>query len=180
MADFIKMIPRLGSRRFVIFIGLVLFGVFLLTLSKRAFIIDFIADQFFLPNQGVREASYKTWTQRRIGFTTSDGIQLLADVHRPKGLKKTATILIRIPFTNTIGNRGRSDVIGRYWSLRGFSVVVQGTRGRYESGGQFYPLINERKDGIETLRWLAQQPWYDGRLAMWGGILIRTYAMGGC
>lgn len=162
------MIRRLGSRRFVIFIGLVLFGVFLLTLSKRAFIIDFIADQFFLPNQGVREASYKTWTQRRIGFTTSDGIQLLADVHRPKGLKKTATILIRIPFTKTFGNRGRSDVIGRYWARRGYTVVVQGTRGRYESGGQFYPLINERKDGIETLRWLAQQPWYDGRLAMWG------------
>ena len=99
---------------------------------------------------------------------TSDGIQLLADVHHPKGLKKTATILVRIPFTKTFGNRGRSDVIGRYWARRGYTVVVQGTRGRYESGGQFYPLINERKDGIETLRWLAQQPWYDGRLAMWG------------
>ena len=168
MTDFIKTIPRFGSRRFVIFIGLVLFGVFLFTLSKRALIIDFIADQFFLPNQGVREASYETWTQRRAGFTTSDGIQLLADVHHPKGLKKTATILVRIPFTKTFGNRGRSDVIGRYWARRGYTVVVQGTRGRYESGGQFYPLINERKDGIETLRWLAQQPWYDGRLAMWG------------
>src|SRR5205823_3303792 len=27
----------------------------------------------------------------------------------------------------------------------------------------------ERQDGIETLRWLAAKPWYDGRLGMWGG-----------
>lgn len=27
----------------------------------------------------------------------------------------------------------------------------------------------ERQDGIDTLRWLARQPWFDGRLGMWGG-----------
>jgi predicted acyl esterase len=47
--------------------------------------------------------------------------------------------------------------------------VVQGTRGRFKSGGAFYPLRHERQDGIETLQWLARQPWFDGRLGMWGG-----------
>jgi len=30
-------------------------------------------------------------------------------------------------------------------------------------------LLPERRDGIETLQWLARQPWFDGRLGMWGG-----------
>lgn len=137
--------------------------------SGCATVSDFVADQFFLPSEGIREASFSVWTERTVGFTTSEGFQLLADVHHPKGLKKTPTILVRIPFTNTFGNRSRSDVIGRYWASRGYTVVVQGTRGRYKSGGQFYPLVHERQDGLETLQWLEKRSWYDGRLVMWGG-----------
>ena len=131
--------------------------------------VDFFANQLFLPNKGIRDASHDVETERRVGFTTHDGIQLLADIHHPKGVEQGPTILVRIPFTKTISNRLRSDVVGRYWASRGYNVVIQGTRGRYESGGKFYPLLHEREDGIATLRWLAQQPWHDGRLAMWGG-----------
>lgn len=132
-------------------------------------VIDWFANRYFLPNEGIREASYSVWTERRVGFTTSEGFKLLADVHHPKNLDKTPTILVRIPFTNTFANRTRSDIIGRYWASRGYTVVIQGTRGRYESDGQFYPLFYERQDGLETLQWLKQQAWYDGRLVMWGG-----------
>ncbi|MEE3232814.1 MAG: CocE/NonD family hydrolase [Candidatus Latescibacterota bacterium] len=145
-------------------------GIFcVITWAGCATTTDLIANRFFLPNDGVREPSHGVWTERGIGFTTSDSIRLLADIHHPKTRKKTPTILVRIPFTNTFRNRTRSDVIGRYWARRGYTVVIQGTRGRYESGGQFYPLTHEREDGKQTLRWIANQPWYDGRLAMWGG-----------
>jgi len=130
---------------------------------------DFFANRFFLPNDGVRIPSFSVETKRKIGFTTTDGIQLLADIHRPKKIKKTPTILVRIPFTNSFKNRSRSDIIGRYWARRGYTVVIQGTRGRYNSSGQFYPLVHEREDGIQTLRWIENQSWYNGRIAMWGG-----------
>ena len=55
-------------------------------------------------------------------------------------------------------------VVGRLWAERGYTVVIQGTRGRYESGGRYTPLVDERRDGLETLDWLKQQPWFDGRL----------------
>ena len=37
-----------------------------------------------------------------------------------------------------------------------------------ESEGDYYPLRSERQDGIDTLGWLERQPWYDGRIGMWG------------
>ena len=55
------------------------------------------------------------------------------------------------------------------WAEHGYSVVIQGTRGRGESGGKYQPLLHEREDGLDTLEWLSRQPWYDGRLWMWGG-----------
>ena len=122
-----------------------------------------------LPNKGIRAASYEVRTKRRVGFTTSDGINLLANIHYPKKDGKTPTVLVRIPLTKKFGNRVRADVIGRYWARRGYTVIIQGTRGRYESGGQFYPLLYERQDGIETLEWIKTQPWFDGHVFMWGG-----------
>jgi hypothetical protein len=131
--------------------------------------VKLVANQWVLPNEGVRAATYSVKTERGAGFTTRDGIVLRADIHRPLGLTKTPTVLVRIPFTKTIASRLQADVVGHYWASRGYTVVIQGTRGRYESEGRFYPLIHERQDGLETLQWLATQEWYDGRLAMWGG-----------
>ncbi len=143
--------------------------IFIQLLSGCAFTADFLGEQYLLPNDNVRSAEYSVVTDHNIGFKTRDGIELVADVHRPKGQMKTPTILIRIPFTKTFSNTFRSDIIGRYWARRGYTVVIQGTRGRYQSEGTFYPLIHERKDGIETLKWLASQSWYNDQIVMWGG-----------
>jgi putative CocE/NonD family hydrolase len=132
-------------------------------------IVDWVAAPLLLPQEGVRPATFTTVTLHRVKMVTRDGSTLLADVHRAVGIEKVPTILVRIPQTRTLINQLRADAIGRYWASRGYAVVIQGTRGRYGSGGTFYPLIHERQDGIDTLQWLAQQEWYDGRLAMWGG-----------
>lgn len=128
-----------------------------------------IAETWFLPSQGARACEHRVRTTRDNIMITSDGVSLSADVHRPVGLETTPTILTRIPFNDTFHNRVRSHTIGRFWARRGYTVVVQGARGRYLSGGDFYPGVHERRDGLETLAWLKEQPWYDGRLVMWGG-----------
>ncbi len=145
-------------------------GVVLVTvLTGCDAVTDLIANHFFLPNENVRSAMYEVTTERRVAMETRDDVTLRADVHHPDGIATTPTILVRIPFSLTFANRMRSDVIGRYWASRGYTVVIQGTRGRYESEGKFYPLRYEREDGLDTLQWLVGQPWYNGRLAMWGG-----------
>jgi putative CocE/NonD family hydrolase len=122
-----------------------------------------------LPREGVRPPEYRVDVERDVAMKTSDGVALVADVYHPHTEHSTPTILVRIPFTKTIKNRLGADIVGEFWASRGYTVVIQGTRGRYKSGGTFYPLRHERGDGVETLQWLARQPWFDGRLGMWGG-----------
>jgi putative CocE/NonD family hydrolase len=128
-----------------------------------------VVGHFVLPKDGVREAHYAVDRQKNVGFKTSDGVALVADIYRPRTTDKTPTILVRVPFSSTLKNRIAVDVVGEFWASRGYTVVIQGTRGRYKSGGDFYPLLHEERDGRETLQWLAGQPWFDGRLGMWGG-----------
>lgn len=128
-----------------------------------------VANEVVFDSPHVRPATNWAIEVNNIEFAARDGVRLAADLYRVKGMSSAPTILVRIPFTNTLSNRIRSRLIAHYWASRGYNVVVQGTRGRYRSGGQYYPLRAEREDGIDTLHWIAKQDWYDGRLVMWGG-----------
>jgi len=116
----------------------------------------------------IRPPEYFVKVDKSVAFTTQDGIKLVSDIYRPQRVEKTATILIRIPYTKNIQARFFSNVIGRLWAERGYTVVIQGTRGRYESEGRHVPFQKEREDGIATLNWIANQPWYNGKIGTWG------------
>ena len=45
---------------------------------------------------------------------------------------------------------------------------MQSVRGTFGSGGEFTPVVNEEHDGQDTVVWLREQPWFDGRLATLG------------
>jgi putative CocE/NonD family hydrolase len=116
-----------------------------------------------------RRPEYAVRIDRGVAMATSDGVTLVADVYHPLRVTRTPTILVRIPFSKTLNNSLLTDVVGHFWAERGYTAVIQGTRGRYESGGRHIPLVNERRDGLETLDWVKRQAWFDGRLGMWGG-----------
>lgn len=117
----------------------------------------------------LRPKQYDVRVERRVELTTKDGIHLAADIFHPRGLAKTPTILVRAPISPSPNICFLVEVVGRIWAERGYTAVIQGTRGRYNSGGDFYPMVFERRDGIETLRWLKQRPWFNGQLLEWGG-----------
>jgi len=127
-----------------------------------------LAGRLFLPHGEVRPAEYSVCVQEGVAMTTSDGVVLRADIHRPCALERAPTILVRIPFSRGLKNELGAGALAHFWAARGYNAVVQGTRGRYKSEGTYYPLRHEREDGIVTLEWLARQPWFDGRLGTWG------------
>lgn len=128
-----------------------------------------IVEHTILPRNNIRKADHEAWIERDVAMTTIDGVKLVANIYHPTKEIKTPTILVRIPFSSTFKNNLGADAIGNFWATRGYTVVIQRARGRYKSGGNFYPLRYEREDGIETLIWLAKQSWFNGKLGMWGG-----------
>src|SRR5512135_1232010 len=102
--------------------------------------------------------------ERDLPVPMPDGVVLLADHYMPRdsrGSQRPPTILVRCPY----GRRGFFGLLyGRLFAERGFGVLVQSTRGTFGSGGAFDPYGNEHDDGLATISWLKQQPWFSGVL----------------
>ena len=96
-----------------------------------------------------------------------DGIALATDVYLPGKKGRYPVVLVRTPY-----NKAAEKWMGKAFGLFGIAVVVQDVRGRYNSDGEYYPFVNERADGLATLRWIRSQPWSDGTVAGWGGSYV--------
>jgi uncharacterized protein len=137
---------------------------FLLTYRLRRWIIAL--------GVGISRPRYRVDVQRNIRIPMSDGIFLVADHYMPKKHGRYPTVLIRLPY-------GRNHHLSAYGWLqefeaqrfaeRGYHVIVQDVRGRFDSQGSFNPFFNEHDDGLVTIEWIKRQPWFDGRLGAWGG-----------
>src|SRR2546426_75339 len=51
---------------------------------------------------------------------------------------------------------------------RGYVVIVQDTRGRFTSEGEWDPYRYESLDGVDTIAWAAQLPYSNGKIGMYG------------
>lgn len=95
-----------------------------------------------------------------------DGVELVADHYAPAGAAARGTVLVRTPY----GRDGLGAlVLGRFFVDQGYHVLMQSCRGTYGSGTRFDPMQYEIDDGHDTVAWLREQPWFDGRLATAGG-----------
>lgn len=118
---------------------------------------------------GFPPTEYAVRIDRQVPMVTTDGVKLVADIYHPQHLDHASTVLVRIPMSRTPKNSFFADLVGRLWAEHGYTVIIQGTRGRFGSGGTFYPLRTEYKDGRETLKWLTKQSWFNGKIVTWGG-----------
>ncbi len=106
--------------------------------------------------------TYDVIVERDLKVPMSDGVVLLADRYAPRGREGLPTILVRCCY----GRRGFFGLLfGRLYAERGYQVLMQSTRGTFGSGGQFEPFIVEHDDGLATVAWLKQQPWFSGAFA---------------
>lgn len=112
----------------------------------------------------VSRGRYRVTHEKDIPVTMPDGAVLLTDRYIPNGVEQPQTILVRTPY----GRRGVTGVInGVPFAYFGYQVVVQSVRGTFGSGGEFNPLY-EQVDGLATVEWMKQQPWFHGTFATYG------------
>ena len=98
-----------------------------------------------------------------------DGVTVSVDVYRPDADGRFPSILIRTPYNN---NTEQAVAQGKWFAERGYVVIQGDVRGKFDSGGDFYPFKNEPDDGFDTDEWIAKQPWFDGKLGTMGGSYV--------
>ena len=104
--------------------------------------------------------------EKNVPVAMRDGVILRADVMRPKSAGPFPVLVYRTPY-------GKENALKDYTTFthaveRGYAVVIQDVRGRYDSAGEFIPYQQEGKDGYDTIEWAAKQPWSNGSIGTFG------------
>ncbi|MBX5450720.1 CocE/NonD family hydrolase [Thermogemmatispora sp.] len=96
-----------------------------------------------------------------------DGTTLRANIYRPAAEGQWPVLLTRLPYGKDLplGNAILDPVQA---ARRGYVVIVQDTRGRFTSDGDWVPMANEARDGFDTIEWAARLPYSNGQVGMYG------------
>ena len=115
---------------------------------------------------------------RDVMVRARDGVGLATDIYRPDSVGPFPVILERTPYDKSAPSRSERTAavatprpraeVAAYFIAHGYAVAYQDCRGRYRSGGQFTKYLSEAEDGRDTLAWLVEQPWCNGRVATMG------------
>ena len=115
------------------------------------------------------QPTFKIRMEHNVRIPMRDGVELSADIYRPDADGVFPAILVRTPYSNSRPGRATH---AKFYAERGYVVVLQDTRGRYDSDGQFYPFRHEPNDGYDTDEWIGQQPWSNGKIGTMGGSYV--------
>lgn len=108
---------------------------------------------------------YRIAVEKNVPAKMRDGATLYADVYRPDAPGRFPVILLRLPY----GKHMAADFGDHeFFPARGYVVVIQDGRGRFESEGTYYPLIDEPFDGYDTVEWAASLPYANGLVGTQG------------
>jgi putative CocE/NonD family hydrolase len=119
---------------------------------------------------------YKVIVERDLSMRMRDGTTLKADVYRPDAPGRFPLLVMRTPYDKS---QQLAMTEKDYFPPRGYVLVVQDTRGRFSSEGEFVPFTHEASDGYDTVELAATLPWSSGKVAMVGQsylALVQYYA----
>src|SRR5580693_3527007 len=116
--------------------------------------------------QGSTNSGTRLVLEKNVPVPMRDGVVLRADVMRPAESGKFPVLLYRTPYGKE--DEQREYTTFKHAAERGYAVVIQDVRGRYQSDGDFRPYENEGPDGYDTIEWCAGQPWSTGAVGTFG------------
>mgnify|MGYP002622254086 FL=1 len=130
------------------------------------------------------DGPYDTALRDGIMVPMRDGVRLATDVYLPArdGAELPGpwpVILERTPYGRNRPSRSERSVaepeeaksraeVARIFVERGYAVVYQDVRGRYDSEGEYQKYLDDAPDGYDTCAWIVEQAWCDGRIGTKG------------
>ncbi len=112
-----------------------------------------------------------TFTKETVMVPMRDGVKLATDIAHPKkGGPAFPAVVVRTVY----GRAGKfGDSMAQSITDRGYALAIQDTRGRGGSEGKETVFADdgwgERQDGADTIAWIKQQPWCNGKIGTTGG-----------
>ncbi|WP_103001461.1 CocE/NonD family hydrolase [Sphingobium sp. SA916] len=119
--------------------------------------------------------------QENVMVPMRDGVHLATDISLPSddGVApapgRFPALVVRTPYSRVFLADFPPDMIAGATVInrplataRGYAVVFQDVRGAHGSEGRLQPMQNETADGADTVAWISEQPWSDGRVAFCG------------
>ncbi|WP_432990852.1 CocE/NonD family hydrolase [Dactylosporangium sp. CA-233914] len=108
--------------------------------------------------------------EREVMVPMRDGVRLSTDVYLPRGAEgPLPTVLVKTPYDKDDGEGSVRTKWVDYFARQGYAVVVQNERGFRFSEGVFVDyLAGAGTDGPDTVAWILEQPWSNGRVGTIG------------
>jgi putative CocE/NonD family hydrolase len=103
--------------------------------------------------------------ERDVRVKMRDGVELSTDVWRPDAADPVPVLVMRTPYGKGVVKMMAAPV---ELAEAGFAVVIQDSRGRFDSDGEWGYVHCEVEDGYDTVEWAAARPWSNGRVGMFG------------
>ncbi len=116
--------------------------------------------------------SFEVRLEQDVKVKMRDGVLLSTDIYRPKADGRFPVLLQRTPYSRQYATTSALAV-----AQHGYVVVIQDTRGRFASGGEFYPFRYESQDGYDAVEWAAALPYSNGKVGMFGGSYVGATQM---
>lgn len=138
-----------------------------LFLAASSFLTVCVGASFSQAQVPTTTKSYDVTVEYDVPAKMRDGVILRADIYRPRAESKFPGLLQRTPY-----DKSAARAFGMKGAARGYVVVVQDTRGRYRSEGEWCPFQNEPNDGYDSVEWVASLPYVDGKVGMFGGSYV--------
>lgn len=115
-----------------------------------------------------RELAQKATVDMVVMVPMRDGVRLATNIYRPKNASGPLPVILwKTPY-NEVAYKTWTSRRALEAIKRGYIYVVQSERGRYFSEGTYEILGRPQTDGYDTLTWIAQQPWSNGKVGTLG------------
>jgi uncharacterized protein len=120
------------------------------------------------PKADRRPAEFGVVVEKNVMIPTRDGARLAADLYRPARSDKPVPGRFPALLTRTPYNKDGTAGEGRYYAERGYVVVANDVRGRYQSEGTWRLIDDDPADGFDVVEWIARQEWSLGKVGTFG------------
>src|ERR1035437_8937944 len=136
------------------------------------------------PLRAQAEPRYDVVAMKSVMVAMRDGVKLSTDIYRPAAHGAAAEGKFPVLLERTPYGKGGGPATGaaQYFVSRGYVLVVQDVRGRYQSEGRWRPIVDDPNDGSDTAAWIGAQSWSDGGIgtmgSSYGGATQHALAIG--